>query len=105
MKMFIFFSVVFALAPLTLAAGALAPRQSPTCSYKCDPGPPTTGGHYNGQSTNGPYLVCSYYTPDLYGTGPANYGCFYAGNGVSGDKIGRDQSPNVGTLELVHFFR
>ena len=64
-------------------AGALQPRSSPVCHFVCDQTAPTTGGYYISQGSDGPYIECDYYTPNLYGTGPSDYGCLYEVMGVS----------------------
>jgi hypothetical protein len=66
------------------ALAALQPRASSTCTYVCNPTPPSTapGGEFLDQTTSGPYIECDYFTTDLYGTGPSDYGCLYTTEGV-----------------------
>jgi hypothetical protein len=76
--------LAFAWVLMPSALAALQPRQSPTCQYTCNPTPPSTapGGQYLDQTTDGPYIECDYFTTDLYGTGPSDYGCLYTAEGV-----------------------
>ena len=70
------------LVPSALAA--IQPRASPVCSFTCNPTPPSTapGGQFLDQTTSGPFIECDYFTTDLYGTGPSDYGCLYTSDGV-----------------------
>ncbi len=87
--------LLLTLLSSTLAA-ALEPRSSPICSFTCRPPPDTTpDGKYLDRTLDGPYFECDYSTSNLYGTGPASYGCLYTYNAsaVSGVVL-----PNTSTL-------